>query len=40
MNEVIMAVLGDLATSIGANVIYDISKKLVKLLPHQESNLY
>lgn len=39
MNEVIMAVLGNLTTSIGANVIYDISKKLVKLLPHQESNL-
>ena len=39
MDEQIMALLGNLAVSIGANVIYDLSKKIVKLLPHQESNL-
>ena len=39
MDEQIIALLGDLAISIGANVIYDLSKKVIKLLPHQESNL-
>ncbi|MBD5408321.1 MAG: hypothetical protein HDR54_02845 [Treponema sp.] len=39
MDEQIITLLGNLAISIGANVIYDLSKKIVKLLPHQESNL-
>lgn len=39
MEEEIITILGNLAISISANIICDISKKLVKLLPHQESNL-
>ena len=39
MDEQIITLLGNLAISIGANVIYDLSKKVVKLLPPQESNL-
>ncbi len=39
MEQEVITFLLNLATSIGANFIYDISKKIVKLLPHQEANL-
>ena len=39
MDPEVITFLFNLATSIGASFIYDISKNLVKLLPHQESNL-
>ena len=39
MEEWVLNVLGNLAVSISANIICDVSKKIVKLLPHQESNL-
>ncbi len=39
MDEEVIAFLYNLSISIGANFIYDISKRIVKLLPHQESNL-
>ena len=39
MDQEDITFLFNLATSISASFIYDISKKVVKLLPHQESNL-
>lgn len=39
MEEEIRLIIQNLGISIGANLLYDIGKKIVKLLPHQESNL-
>ena len=39
MDGQIVSVLGSLAASITANLIWDVCKNIVKLLPHQESNL-
>lgn len=39
MEEEIRLIIQNLGISIGANLLYDIGKTIVKLLPHQESNL-
>ena len=39
LEEEIRLIIQNLGISIGANLLYDIGKKIVKLLPHQESNL-
>lgn len=39
MNQEIIEILSSIGISMAANVVYDITKNIVRLLPHQEKNL-